>query len=359
MQSQRRAAKARESCSWRIAAGILAGAACLGNSGRAARAQVVFSDNFSSSTLNMASVPTGSSTSYDIASAVNANSISNISGGDLKLSQPASASAITEAQALFTNSPITLTNVGDYVKFRLTFTDTSNILTGNGSAAFYMGLFSSEGGMKPETDLGNGSSSGGTGLNSTGTADATGGVQNWEGFIAQIASSSSELLTRPAQSGPDNTNQDLLGITNLAATLSTDSNQQTTLMAGSQYAVDFTITLATAASVNGGHVQDQTYAMVTNLQALTGLGVTEVDSIHYVTIPSLYNYFDGLSFGFQTSEPPETDDVIPQFSQTTESTIDVSSLSISSNAIPEPASGAMISLATVVLMRRKSRHGRD
>ncbi|HEX4055057.1 MAG TPA: hypothetical protein VHX86_12400 [Tepidisphaeraceae bacterium] len=260
-----------------MAAGILAGAACLASSGRAARAQVVFSDNFSSSTLNMASVPTGSSTSYDIASAVNANSVSSISSGDLKLSQPASTSAITEAQALFTNSPITLTNVGDYVEFSLTFTDTSNILTGDGSAAFYMGLFSSDGGTKPETDLGNGSSNGGTGLNSTGTADATGGVQNWEGFIAQIAGSSSELLTRPVQSGPDNTNQDLLGIANLAATPSTDSNQQTTLTAGSQYAVDFTIALATTASTNGGHIQDQTYAMMTNLQSLTGLGATDVE----------------------------------------------------------------------------------
>jgi hypothetical protein len=81
-------------------------------------------------------------------------------------------------------------------------------------------------------------------------------------------------------------------------------------------------------------------------------------SIHYVTIPSLYNYFDGLSFGFQTSEPPETDDVIPQFNQTAQSTIDVSSLSITSNTIPEPTSGAMISLTAAVLMRLKTRNGR-
>lgn len=348
-------AHVRKSRNLRMAAAALAGA--LGSLEKLAWAQVVFSDNFSTSTLNAASIPTANSTSYDIASVANANSLSSIGSGDLRLSQPASSSAITQAQALFTNTPIKLTNVGDYVEFNITFTDTSNVLTNNGStsAAFYMGLFSSEGGTAPKTDLGNGSSASGTGLNSTGTTDATGGVQNWDGYVAQIASSSAALCTRPAQSGPDNTNQDLLSNDANAgqsydnpagATLaSSTASQPTTLTDATQYTASIAITLA----VNGGHIQDQTYAMAANFQPLTGIGPTVSESTYSVTAPNIFNNFDGLSFGFQIAAPPGTEGAKSQ------SIIDVSSLSIDSNTMPEPAGTAFLTLAVATLLRRKSR----
>src|SRR5215472_17051233 len=96
---------------------------------RLASAQItVFSDNFSSSTVNRAAVaPTSTSTSYEFFSGINGGS-SSIAPGDLHLALPSTTSVLGEAQAAFTTSPITLAKVGDFLDLAVTFINSSNIL---------------------------------------------------------------------------------------------------------------------------------------------------------------------------------------------------------------------------------------
>lgn len=173
-------------------------------------AATVFSDNFSTSTLNGASIPTSTSTSYDIASSKNSTT-SSIAANDLKILIPATTSGFVEAQAIFANSPVTLVIMGDYLDLTASFTASANVISGTSGTSSFLcyGLFDSDG-SAPLTNLAN------AGLSATlGSTNSTGGVQGWIGYVSRVApaTGSSTLITRPAQSGADTSsqNQDLIG----------------------------------------------------------------------------------------------------------------------------------------------------
>src|SRR5690242_18574813 len=89
---------------------------------------VIFSDNFSGSTLNQAPTsPTATSTSYEFFSGLSGAS-ATIAPGALHLALPSTTSVLGEVQAAFSPTPISLANVGDYLNLTVTFVNTANVL---------------------------------------------------------------------------------------------------------------------------------------------------------------------------------------------------------------------------------------
>jgi polygalacturonase len=164
----------------------------------------VFNDFFSASTVNSGSVaPTVSAANYEIVSSKSWNPTPSIAAGHFKFGIGTTTSGCVEAQALFTNTPVTLAIPGDNLLLTVTFTNTSGLLTQSEAMGF--GLYHS-GGNYPVPG----------GLNATlATSDsgnATGNAQTWMGYAGQIAFSggSSQIMTRSPQTGTDNNNQDLV-----------------------------------------------------------------------------------------------------------------------------------------------------
>src|SRR4051812_33002171 len=159
---------------WAMAALLLTG------STSRTQAAVIFSDDFSSSTIATGAYPTPSSTStgYAIASSKNQSPAPSIATGHLKFGMAATSGGIEETQALFTNSPVTLTNTGDFVEFAVTFTNNNILTASTTSGQLSLGMYIS-GGNAPKTDL----QASGLGA---GTGDATGGAQNWLGYVSQM-----------------------------------------------------------------------------------------------------------------------------------------------------------------------------
>jgi len=163
----------------------------------------VYGDDFSSSTLNSAlpSAPTPASTSYELMSSKAWNPSPSIAVGHLQFGIAATTSGSIQVQALFTNAPVTLANPGDNLSLTVTFTNTVGLLTQSG--AMGLGLYCS--GQKFPVP---------GGLNSTATTsftgNAAGNAQTWVGYVAQLAftGGNSQIMTRPAQTGSANNNQD-------------------------------------------------------------------------------------------------------------------------------------------------------
>jgi MYXO-CTERM domain-containing protein len=299
--------------------------------GGAARAGVVFSDTFGSSTLNGSGSVTATSTNYDIACAKDGTG-SSIGSGDLKVAMASTTGGIIEAQALFTSTPVKLTNIGDYIELTTTFTN-----NGAGTpVATYFGLFHS-GGNAPYNNLNNGTT-GDSGLNSGQTNDTTGGVQNWLGYSYIIqSSSSSKIAGRAAQSTGSNTNQDLLsngasssqGDVAGTAFASGTTNAVAPISPGSTYTEDLFITLSAAG----------TYTLKTNLYSGSAVTGTPIATQTGTDPGALYNNFDGLAMGWRETGGAATE-------------LDFSSLTISTN-VPEPGALGLIALGGLALRRRK------
>lgn len=151
--------------------------------------------------------PTTNSTSYETISAKTWTPPSSITSGDLRFGIPSTSSGTTEIQALFATNAVVLTEPGDYIQLVITFTNTSGPLT-TGQSYFGFGLYNS-GGSTNYPIAG--------GLNGVATSsyatNVTGGVQNWQGYVAQVAynGSASQIMTRPVQStATANNDQDLV-----------------------------------------------------------------------------------------------------------------------------------------------------
>jgi autotransporter-associated beta strand protein len=167
-----------------------------------------FADNFiNGSTLTNATpaAPTLHSTAYQLIGSKtwNANTIS-LTSGHLEFGIASTSSGSIEVQALFTNSPVTLSAIGDYIQMTVVFQNVGNLLNGAGSQVAF-GLYNS-GQVQPIAG----------GLFGTETSSqsgaSTGGAQNWVGYVGQISASggNSRIMTRAAQNGGNNLNQDLI-----------------------------------------------------------------------------------------------------------------------------------------------------
>jgi fibronectin-binding autotransporter adhesin len=171
-----------------------------------------FHDTFGNgSTINSLTPasPTSTNASYQVISAKGwVPNPPTITSGDLKFGIASTTSGSIEVQARFATNPVALVEVGNSVRMTVVFVNGSNILTGSGFPAF--GLYGSgdaTGLVQPVAG----------GLNSVAnngvTTNATGGVQNWAGYVGQLAytGGNNRIMTRAAQTtGTDNRNQDLV-----------------------------------------------------------------------------------------------------------------------------------------------------
>lgn len=279
-------------------------------------ATTFFTEDFAhGSALNAAPVnPTATSTSYEMTSSKTWVPTPSLTTGDLKFGIAATSSGSVEVQALFANSPVALVVEGDYIEMTITFTNTAGILTSNCFLGF--GLYNS-GHVFPVSG----------GLNatavSTQTANATGGVQNWAGYVAQIAftNANSRIMTRASQTGSDNRNQDLLtsnsGSSSYgnpgAATVGTATNTVSlALTAGQVYTEDLTITLS---SSNTLYITNTLYAGPT----ATGTPLSQFGAEATGTL--LASQFDALAIGWRETASQLT-------------TIDISSISVTGQSTP-------------------------
>jgi hypothetical protein len=282
---------------------VAASAWALFNQSASADDPVVFTDNFSGSTVNQTSTPGGtpaaSSTSYDFVSTKAATS--TISAGDLDTVLPSTGSGLVEAQAVFTSTPLVLATTGDYVDFTIEFTDTANIAnTASSGNQLWIGLFNS-GKIAPLT-----------GEENSGAGQTTGGgVQTWTGYTSALFTSgttSSKMYDRPSQNTAAG-NQDLFGNGTGSDTdngpkgtqLVNGTATSTVLLTnGNQYTEDFRITLTGAGQLTANNT----------LYAGAGTGGTLLFSQtgYSNNVPS--TTFDSLGFGwYQKASLVSTEDV--------------------------------------------------
>ena len=253
-------------------------------------AATVFSDNFSASTLNSGSpaAPTTNSTAYHLFSSKSYSPAPTVSVNDLKFGIASTTSGHIETHALFSTTPIALTNVNDFIELTVTFTNTVGLFTTNGHVGF--GMFNSSG-VAPIAG----------GMNSTavsGTTGVTGGAQGWQGYVARLAynGGSHRIATRPAQAITTGNNQDLVtegsgsqsytGGVNLSTTASTFSQS-----AGSQFTKTLRYTLSAA---NALLIESRLYSGGdTNGSLLVSQSVT-ASGANFLT-----NSFDALCVGWR------------------------------------------------------------
>jgi len=192
---------------------------------QSAVAGTILADNFSASSLNSTTpaAPTSSSAAYHLFSSKTWNPAPSITANDLRFGIGTTTSGHIEAQALFSATPIALTNTGDWLELTVTFLNASGLFAQAGHVG--LGLYNS-GGTAPIAG----------GMNSTavvGTTGVTGGAQGWRGYVARLAYSGGthRIATRPAQTSTTGNNQDLItegsssqsytGAVNLASSSST------------------------------------------------------------------------------------------------------------------------------------------
>jgi PEP-CTERM motif len=293
-----------------------------------ARAVTVFSDNFSAgSTVPITTAPnnsypatTATSTGYAIASSKNQSPAPSISAGHFVFGIGATTSGIEQAQALFTTSPVTLSNTSDFIELTITFVPTGIIATGTSSSGeLDFGLFNS-GHSAPHTDLSS------SGLGSL-TTDPNGGTQGWLGYSVRIlpTTSSSKMDTRPAQSGTTQANQELLtagasGTSSYSGAVQIGSATTANVMLtdGQVYTDDLVITLT----------GDSQASIVNNLYAGSTISGSPVSTFSKTASVANNNTFitgtfDGMAFGWRETGGGA-------------SSMDVSSITVSTNSTGSP-----------------------
>jgi hypothetical protein len=273
----------------------------------------VFSDTFGSgSTTNTGNAPTANSTSYSTFSSKPITT--TIGANDLGMALAATTGGAAEWQALFTSTPVTLSTVGDYVDFQLTFNNTSNTLTGTGG--LYLGLYNSHD-SAPLLNLSN-----------YGTVTQAGGASGWTGTVGAFApsGSSNKIWDRPAQTNvTGGANQELLGngisggatydypkgVTLTGASAASTLN----LINGSTYTMDFTIWLTASG-----------FAVTNSIYSGAGTGGTLLGQVAGTSNSVASLSFDGMAFGWYE-----------KVSAGTASAMDVDSIAIRTDVIPEPS----------------------
>ena len=255
----------------------------------------VFDDVFSSSTVNAvpATPPTLTGTSYAVLSSKTWNPTPAVSAGHLKFGIGTTTSGCVEMQALFTNAPIPLATIGSSLTLTVTFTNTSGLLTQSGALAF--GLYHS-GGNYPVPGGLNGT------LATSSSGNATGNAQDWLGYVGQIGftGSSSQILTRAAQTGTANNNQDLVTTGSSASysnpggsTVGATSTNAVTLVAGNPYTETLTLSLT---ATNTLAITNVLYAgLNTNGTVVAQFGAMASGGTY------LTNSFDALAIGWRAT----------------------------------------------------------
>jgi autotransporter-associated beta strand protein len=284
-----------------------------------------FSDNFTrGSTIGATNPapPTAHSASYQTVSSLAWYPTPSVTANDLRFGiTNAGSGNICEIQALFANSPIPLTAVGDNIQLTVVFTNVCGVF-GAGNNDIGIGLFSS--GQVPPL---------GGGLNGTeGTANVPGGVNGWQGYNVIFGPVGSTLhntvMTRPAQTSGTG-NQDLVtrgstskGYLGFAAiSPSADPAQAVPPSTNQCYTDVFSITLLTTSPVSlaiTNYIYSGPLSTVGPATLVTTNGGIATNTTYLVS------GFDGFSIGFYNK------------SASPSNTLDIASVLISGQSTPVP-----------------------
>jgi pectin methylesterase-like acyl-CoA thioesterase len=253
----------------------------------------VFDDTFGSgSTINNTTptpaTPSLHATAYQQLSGKVFQTVSATAGA-LRFGLPATSSAFTSIEALFTKYPIALTTTGDSVQLSIAFTPVANIVD-YANSGLCVGLHNGNQIQPKPGGLANGAQA---------TALA-GYAAGWQGYIDRIMYSGSnhQILFRPAQADTSANNQELTFSTSWTATAptigtTTASTFADKLLAATPYRVDMGITLSSAT----------TLVISSNLYKLTPGSADTLLVSKSVTSTSVgTNTFDGLVFGYYGRE---------------------------------------------------------
>ena len=298
----------------------------------------VFSDNFASSTLNslFPGAPTANSTGYQIVATEPLVS-SSVAAGHLGLDLGTVSGNGYQVQALFAGSPVTLATVGDYVQLSVTFTDAGGFLT-TANGTLVSGMYNS-GGVAPI-------SGGVNDEHNTSTDFATGGAMGWQGYVGQISTNHTYLITRAAQTGTGNNNQDLAfgygagpinssskGYANPPATSLGTGNGNLLLSANGQYTMSLTYELT---DVNTLTITSSLYSGADTSGTLLSTYDNTASGANFLT-----DSFDGLAFGFYANKSQAT-------------AMDINQISVSDyiQSVPEPSTLALVGMGLVGMAAR-------
>jgi hypothetical protein len=299
-------------------------------------AAIIFSDNFTTSTLNNAApaAPSASSTNYQVLSTKDSTG-SSIAAGSLNLTMANTSSGFAELQALFATSPVSLTQTGHYLEARVGFTSAGLNLLGN--STLNVALLNSGGaGPVPGTQLNNSQ------LDDAGVF-TTGNAAGWLGYVARVGragGAASQFFTRPAQVG-ETTAEAQDALFNNAGGGAFDNPSGTVVQSGGAGA---TLTNGNAYTLTLRATYDAGTSLVTLDYNLSG-GSGTIDSLTGITTvaTTLTTGFDAFSIGYRG-----TDSQGP-FS------LNLNSLVIESNVVPEPSSLALLLFAGCgTFLRRRS-----
>ena len=273
----------------------------------------VFNDTFAGgglSTLNPTTtspgILTGTRTAYEIAASKNVSSGTTTASGVMTFGGLSTGSGYCEGQALFTNSPVTLTAPGQYIEVYYVFTDTTTLFNGNASAneEINIGLYNSgSSGPTNGTALWTGN------LSSGSTTADIGCTKGWVGYNGMIAYNAyaSTIYNRAAQSAANNSNQGLgaaSGATLGGFVTGPSLASQPALTVGSQYTLDLKIYYVSTTSLlitNTLYVGAGTGGSIFTSGATTWQYGGSVTGGNFLT-----NSFDGLCIGFRPTSSPTT-----------------------------------------------------
>jgi len=170
-----------------------------------------FSDTFNNGSTvnsNAPAAPTINSASYEVitcAATTNNPNPPTITPGNFVFGCGSTSSGVSEMQAMFSSTPINLTSNSDYITMVIVFTNQS--LNTASRAYLAVGLYNT--GAPTNFPVAGG-------MNGTETSASTGnalnGAQLWQGYFGQqtYSANKNEITARQAQSGVDNTSQELL-----------------------------------------------------------------------------------------------------------------------------------------------------
>ena len=284
-----------------------------------------FSDNFASgSTIGATNPapPTVHSASYQTVSSLTWYPTSSIAPNDLRFGiTNAGGGNISQIQALFANSPVPLTAVGDNIQLTVVFTNVCGVF-GAGNNDIGIGLFSS-GQVAPLAGGQNGTE---------GAANVPGGVNGWQGYNVIYGPVGSSLhntvMTRPAQTSGTG-NQDLVtrgssskGYLGFAAiSPSTDPAQAVPPSTNQCYTDVFSITLLTTSPVS---LAITNYVYLGPLSTVGPATLVTTNGGIATNTTYLVSGFDGFAIGFYNK------------SASPSNTLDITSVLISGQSTPVP-----------------------
>ncbi|MCB1225914.1 MAG: immunoglobulin domain-containing protein, partial [Verrucomicrobiales bacterium] len=226
---------------------FLVSASLLG--GIASAQTVVFNDTFGAgSTINSnptnPAAPLIDRTAYQQVTAKTFNpNPPTLAAGHLRYGIVSTSSGFSSIEALFTQYPVTLSNVGEYIELTVVFTNQAGILTANANGTLMCALHD---GSQSQPVAG--------GLNATSDTYATGGnAANWAGYISRIlyTGGNHQICSRAAQGAVARCQDVLYNFNNPSASTigSLTVSSLGALSVGQQYTLVFRVTKTAASAV--------------------------------------------------------------------------------------------------------------